>query len=179
MKVITAVDHYEKQPGDIFVFLAGGITNCWDWQKEIIHQLEQYEDTDHLVVFTPRRENFPIHDPNASQEQIEWEFKYLEQMDIFSMYFCNSDSDQPICMYELGRNIVKIQNRFPGDWAYRIIISVEEGYRRAKDVEIQTRLATDNKINSMNRLTISPDKVMASSIHAAEIYRMYDRLVHE
>ena len=49
-------------------------------------------------------------------------------------------------MYELGRNIVRMQNRFPGDWEKRIIVSVEDGYRRKADVLIQTELATQNKV---------------------------------
>ena len=62
------------------------------------------------------------------------------------MYYCNDNSDQPICMYELGRNIVRMQNRFPSDWEKRIVISVEDGYRRKADVLIQTELATQNKV---------------------------------
>jgi hypothetical protein len=27
-----------------------------------------------VYLFNPRRENFPINDPNASKEQIEWEY---------------------------------------------------------------------------------------------------------
>lgn len=82
------------------IFLAGGITNCKDWQKEVIKELE----FENISIFNPRQENFDITDKNASFKQISWEFERLEQMDIFSMYFCNSESDQPICMYELGRN---------------------------------------------------------------------------
>lgn len=118
------------------VFLAGGITNCKNWQKEVIKELE----FENISIFNPRQENFDITDKNASFKQISWEFERLEQMDIFSMYFCNSESDQPICMYELGRNILKMQNRFPNDWEKRIIISVEDGYKRKQDVIIQTQL---------------------------------------
>ena len=32
---------------------------------------------DDLVVFNPKRENFPIDDPNAAYEQIAWEFSWL------------------------------------------------------------------------------------------------------
>lgn len=70
----------------------------------------------------------------------------MEQMDIFSMYFCNDNSTQPICMYELGRNIVRMQNRFPFDWEKRIVISIEDGYIRTQDVLIQTHLSTNGKI---------------------------------
>ena len=62
------------------------------------------------------------------------------------MYFCNSESVQPICMYELGRNIIRMQNRFPSDWEKRIVISVEDGYKRKEDVLIQTELATNNRV---------------------------------
>ena len=124
------------------VFLAGGITNCKEWQKEVIGKLA-CED---ISFFNPRQEHFDITDKNASYKQILWEFERLEKMDIFTMYFCNDDSDQPICMYELGRNIVRMQNRFPSDWEKRIVISVEDGYRRKADVLIQTELATQDKV---------------------------------
>ena len=129
-------------PKFISVFLAGGITNCKEWQKVVIEELK-FED---ISLFNPRQEHFDVSDKNASYKQILWEFERLEKMDIFSMYYCNDNSDQPICMYELGRNIVRMQNRFPSDWEKRIVISVENGYKRQADVLIQTELATQNKI---------------------------------
>ena len=140
MKIITAPEEYNLQDGEISVFLAGGITNCPYWQNDIIERLKQY-NTDRLVVFNPRRENFPINDLSASYKQIDWEFRALQKIDIFSMYFSSGISDQPICMYELGRNIVKMQVRFPIDWKDRIVVSVENGYKRKQDVIIQTELA--------------------------------------
>lgn len=127
------------------VFLAGGITNCKEWQKEVIENLK-YEEYEDVSLFNPRQEHFDVSDKSASYKQILWEFERLEKMDIFSMYYCNDNSDQPICMYELGRNIVRMQNRFPSDWEKRIVISVEDGYRRKADVLIQTELATLNKV---------------------------------
>lgn len=118
------------------VFLAGGITGCKDWQSEVIKELI----CDDITIFNPRQEHFDITDTSAADKQIAWEYKRLEQMDVFSMYFCASDSDQPICMYELGRNIVHMQNRFPSSWENRIIISVEDGYKRKKDVIVQVGL---------------------------------------
>ena len=90
------------------------------------------------MVFNPRREHFPIDDPNASKEQIEWEFHWLERMHIFSMYFSAGESVQPICMYELGRNLVRMKEQ---GHTNRCIISVEKGYKRESDVVIQTKLA--------------------------------------
>ena len=113
------------------VFLAGGITNCPDWQKETISLL-----ADELItILNPRRKNFPIHDPNAAKEQIEWEFHALNNANIFSMWFCNANSDQPICMYELGRHLALHSNNLDA-----VVIGIEPGYRRAQDVFIQSGL---------------------------------------
>ena len=100
MRVITAPEQYERCAGDVTCFLAGGITKCHPWQDKVIEALKKV-NPEHLVVFNPRRENFPIDDPSAAEEQIKWEFEHLEKVQIFSMYFCQSPSDQPICMYEL------------------------------------------------------------------------------
>ena len=83
-----------------------------------------------------------LNDPNAAEEQIKWEFNMLEQCDIFSMYFCAGESDQPICMYELGRNICRMQMRFPTNLEMRLAITVEKGYKRETDIRVQTSLAT-------------------------------------
>ena len=147
MKVLTAPEKYIKEPDDICVFLAGGITNCKEWQDEVIKKLKTSSNTGNLVIFNPRRENFPIGNPNETNRQIAWEFEMIEKADIFSMYFCNDNSDQPICMYELGRNIVRIQQKYPGSWEQRIIVTVEHGYKREKDVEIQLALATNGKVS--------------------------------
>jgi len=55
----------------IKIFLAGGITNCPDWQKIIIdkikHTSNPYQKTSlkNVTIFNPRRENFPIEDPRV------------------------------------------------------------------------------------------------------------------
>ena len=157
-----------KAEDQIYCFLAGGITDCWDWQKAVIDSIcSDPEYKENLVLFSPRRSNFPIDDPNAAEEQITWEFKYLEQCDIFSMYFCNGDSDQPICMYELGRNIALMQHKFPIDWEKRIIITVEKGYKRTADVIIQTKLATDGAVTV--RVYETPEEAVKDHIENIKI----------
>lgn len=118
------------------VFLGGGIQKCPDWQKEMVGLL-----SDELItILNPRRKNFPIHDPNAAEGQITWEYHRLNSADIFSMWFCNTKlSDQPICMYELGRHLVLHK-----DHPETVVIGVEPGYRRAQDVIIQSRLVDDS-----------------------------------
>ena len=166
MKVITAPEIYNQKENEISVFLAGGITNCDNWQQDIIRYIKRFrpDDMDNdLIIYNPHRDNFPINDPLAADEQICWEFKNLSKMDIFSMYFCKGESDQPICMYELGRYISQMQIRFPIDWQKRIIISVEDEYKRKNDVLIQCELScgkqikvhTQNKFRRIDDLRIN------------------------
>lgn len=149
----------------ISVFLAGGITGCPDWQKIVIQELES-ED---ISVYNPRQERFCVADKSASYKQIVWEYERLEKMDIFSMYFCGGDSIQPICMYELGRNILRMQNRFPSDWQNRIVISVEDGYQREQDVIIQVELCSGIHVNT----NATPQ------LHAQQIKRAKMGVEHE
>ena len=146
MKVITAPVIYVPKENEIKCFIAGGITQCDNWQEKVIDLLSAENDLDNLVVYNPRRKNFDVFDSAKAQEQIVWEFMQLEQMDIFSMYFCNSPSVQPICWYELGRNLVRMQQRFPNDWRTRIGITIEPNYSRDFDVRMQSLLAGDGGI---------------------------------
>ncbi|MBQ2856480.1 MAG: nucleoside 2-deoxyribosyltransferase domain-containing protein [Bacteroidaceae bacterium] len=178
MKVITAPEKYTVKDTDILVFLAGGITGCPDWQQEVIKYLQEFDASpeecslDDLVIFNPRREDFPINDPSAASTQISWEFQWLERADIFSMYFANSTSDQPICMYELGRNIARMQMRFPTEWSHRIVISLEKGYKRENDVMIQTRLATNHSVRPIAF-------EQGTKFHAHRIYDAYVTLKYQ
>lgn len=171
MRVITAPNEYTRKDSDICCFLAGGISNCHDWQTEVIKILESMElggvNIENLVIFNPRRKNFPGNDYKVAEQQIEWEYKLLEQADIFSIYF-SSGSEQPICMYELGRNVL-YQMQHGNNWADRIIISVEDGYKRKLDVNVQIKLATGSKEFVTNSAT--------PTIHAARIISKYNILM--
>ncbi len=110
------------------VFLAGGITGCPGWQEPMASAL--IEGTKNLVVFNPRRANFPIHDPKAAEAQITWEHRHLRASSAVSFWFCK-DTVQPIVLYELGAWSMTSKSIFVG---------VEPGYPREQDVRIQTRL---------------------------------------
>ena len=180
MRVVTAPEKVTLEDKDISIFLAGGITNCPEWQNDVIKEIDDLSisfkyNTDNTVLFNPRRENFPIGDPSAAMEQIKWEFEQLERCDIFSMYFSGGISDQPICMYELGRNIARMQMRFPSDWENRIIISCEEGYKRKQDVEIQTMLATKGAVSVMSYFG-SDSEITLQKLHAESICQAINTL---
>lgn len=110
------------------VFLAGGITNCRDWQAELGRSLALFDD---LVVMNPRRENFPMDDPTAAREQIEWEFNHLRAADVIAFWFSN-ETVQPITLFELGSWLVQEKP---------LVIGVDPAYERRQDVVIQTELA--------------------------------------
>lgn len=111
------------------VFLAGGITNCPDWQGELIEKIKYLN---YITVYNPRRKNFPIDDPNASEEQITWEYEHLRDANII-IYWFSRGSLNPIVLYELGR----WGNSSDTD----IIIGVDPEYPRRDDVVIQTKLS--------------------------------------
>jgi len=143
MKIINAPDVYDVADSETTLFLAGGIQGCKEWQKEFIRyaNTSNPKDIENLIILNPRRDNFPIHDPNAAKEQIEWEFNNLNTCDIFSMYFDGpTASDQPICFYELGRYVALMQSNYPDDFQDRVVITCSPNFKRHMDVVIQCEL---------------------------------------
>ena len=159
MKVIVAPNEI---PCDNFkVYLAGGITNCHNWQKDVIEYIRK-QDVDNklekLTLCNPRRDNFDIAKDDPF-DQIIWEQDAINyKTNIFSMYFCNSESDQPICMYELGVRIARITDGFYS--RDNLIISIENGYKRTNDVVIQTKLELPDFIINMNATPESHAKLI-------------------
>ena len=150
VNVVTAPEHRYFPPRSLKVFLAGGICKCIGWQKMVIDGFDDEIQTDNstyneLYLLNPRRTDW-IDEPGAAERQIEWEFDMLERCDMFTMYFAGGESDQPICMYELGRNILRMRYEYPTTWKERIVITCDSSYRRLNDVLVQTRLATDGQI---------------------------------
>lgn len=111
------------------LFLAGGITSCDDWQKEII---KEFKYINNLTIYNPRREIFPINDPNAAEEQITWEYNHLKSCDYILFWFAKG-SLNPIVLYEIGR--------FGTSSNKQIFIGIDPLYERKLDVEIQTKLS--------------------------------------
>ena len=116
------------------VFLAGGITDCPEWQNEIIKHLDLFHFG---TLFNPRRKDFDITIKDAAKKQVTWEFNALEVCNIFSIWFSDGKSVQPICMYELGRNVTRFAEHQKLD---RVLIGVDPKYKRKEDVYIQMEL---------------------------------------
>lgn len=120
----------EFEPRKHRLFLAGGITNCPDWQQEVISDLKNLPS---LTIFNPRRKEFPIDDPSASNEQIKWEFDFLKSATEIAVWF-SQGSINPIVLYELGIWV----NARPHIPAF---VGIDPGYVRTQDVITQTELA--------------------------------------
>ena len=161
MHIITAPSKIEYNQNFIYVFLAGGITKCYNWQEDVIdsllsNQIFDKNILDRIVILNPRRSTFNINDATVTFEQIKWEYDAINNCDIFSMYFCNSESVQPICLYELGR-IIENDNFNINN----TIISIENGYQREYDVIVRTALHSGSYILTTNA---------TPSSHAFNIY---------
>lgn len=109
------------------LFLAGGISNCPDWQTEMASRLH---DTD-WVLLNPRRVDFAMDDPTAAEEQIRWEHAHLRRATAVLFWF-PCETLCPITLYELGTWSASTKPLF---------IGLHPAYQRRQDVEIQTRLS--------------------------------------
>jgi hypothetical protein len=118
------------------VFLAGGISNCPDWQtimKDLIHK-----NCPGLVPLNPRRMNFDVNAKDVHDEQIKWEFDALRASSVIIFWF-PKETLCPITLYELGT--WSILHKLHGS---DIIVGTDPEYARAADVKTQLSLATDS-----------------------------------
>jgi hypothetical protein len=126
LRYVEALEEFE--PGTLpAVFLAGGITGCPDWQREVVALLQD----ESVVLLNPRRAAFPIGDPQAGPRQIEWEHGHLRRANAILFWF-PQETLCPIALYELGA------------WSMTgkpLFVGVHPHYPRRPDVEVQTRLA--------------------------------------
>ncbi|MFH1173550.1 MAG: nucleoside 2-deoxyribosyltransferase domain-containing protein [archaeon] len=126
--------HYIEAPqaytgNEKSIFLAGGITNCPDWQHELTALLKD----EALVILNPRRKTFH-ENPNAAREQIIWEYKHLRKATAISFWF-PKEAICPIALYELGAWSMTDKELF---------IGIHPDYPRRADVEVQTKLVRPN-----------------------------------
>lgn len=113
------------------IFMAGGITGCPDWQSEFQTIIKSHtEISDDFVMVNPRRPNFDVRDPSMSEQQIEWEAKWLERAWLTTFYF-PPDSLCPITLFELGKQLGLGRN---------VLVAAHSDYARKIDLVHQLRL---------------------------------------
>lgn len=130
MQYIEAPDDAEPKNYDQSLFLAGGITNCPDWQSEMVKMLQ----SEPITIFNPRRANFPIDDSKATYQQIAWEYIRLHKAKMISFWF-SYGSPNPIVFFELGAALERQAHS-----NQKLIIGCHPDFERKADVIYQVRL---------------------------------------
>lgn len=129
MRYVEAPEEHDGH-GGLCVFLAGGISDCPDWQRAATAALDDLD----ITVFNPRRNNFPLHDPNAEAAQVAWEYRQLRRADLVMFWFPDSPTNhQPIALYELGTLV--------GQGSASLIVGTDSGYVRRTNTVTQLSLA--------------------------------------
>ena len=127
MKLIAAPDQSPILSKEKTLFLAGGISNCRDWQRDMIEKLKK----ENLTLINPRRENWDMNaDPEESARQIEWEHMMIGISKGIMFWFPN-ETLCPITLFELGAALRTHTN---------IFIGCDPDYKRKFDVEVQVSL---------------------------------------
>lgn len=116
----------EDDTQNFTLFLAGGITGCPDWQKEMIQRFKN-ED---ITLINPRRASFDITDPTMSAQQIDWENEHLILADAILFWF-PFETLCPITLFELAKYAQR---------GKKIFVACHPAYARAFDVKHQLSL---------------------------------------
>ena len=122
MELITAPDSVDS-PVDLF--LAGGITNCPDWQSEIVQQLN------HLPVRIANPRRVEVFKPEDEERQIMWEHDALKDTGCILFWF-PEETLCPITLFELGK--FTMRKDIP------VFVGTHPGYKRKTDVFYQLKL---------------------------------------
>lgn len=110
------------------VFLAGGITNCPDWQTPTGSQLNELTN---LVIFNPRRTAWNMENSEEeSRKQIIWEHEHLQRSETILFWF-PKETLCPITLFELGKYLVSNK---------KLVVGTHPEYQRRLDVIVQSRL---------------------------------------
>jgi hypothetical protein len=128
-----------KIKNQLSVFLAGGISNCEDWQSQAARALEPENS---LTVINPRRNDWKMDGSQVEESviQIAWEFEYIRKVTDILFWFTD-DTLQPITLYELGAALERNHDFWNGDEnGQRVFIGVDKNYKRALDVKVQAKL---------------------------------------
>lgn len=80
------------------IFLAGGITDCRDWQEDAVDYLKG----EPIALFNPRRRRPLVGGLAAQQEQLRWDRGAMSISKVILFWFPAGPSLQPTPILELG-----------------------------------------------------------------------------
>lgn len=135
MKVIYP--HHKFRHND-YLFLAGGISNCPDWQARAIELLREQDYQRDII--NPRDPNYSD-TPDAAKRQIEWEFEAFNHASHIMFWF-PSETVCPITLFELG----KCCQYLDGCWqdCPKIYVGTNREYSRRLDIIKQLTLINND-----------------------------------
>jgi Nucleoside 2-deoxyribosyltransferase like len=123
---------YAPHPSDLpAVFLAGIIPGFKNWRAYAIEKLRA--DGPPMLIFNPRREDFPAGDPLAGDQQLDWEQRHLAMAAVTLFWIPDSApmvNFQPTTLMELGQALAL--NR-------PVVVGVDPAYKAAASVRAFTR----------------------------------------
>lgn len=112
------------------IFLAGGISNCADWQTLVADRLAAETDA---VIYNPRRTDFDMSAyEEVSRAQIKWEYHAL-RLSTVNLFWFPPETLCPVTLLELGSAMERLR---PG----ALMVGCDPEYQRLFDVECQMNL---------------------------------------
>ncbi|HYG77926.1 MAG TPA: nucleoside 2-deoxyribosyltransferase domain-containing protein [Planctomycetota bacterium] len=145
-----------------WIFLAGGIPGCRDWQHEMTELLLARLQSG--TIFNPRREiENGKFDAATRDEQITWEFRRLWDADILAFWFCRPTLN-PTTLFEFGTHMARRRCNAPD--APVIIPGIDPGYAKENGLRVQIRL-----LDPELRISRSVEELADATAAAADRWR--------
>lgn len=118
----------EKDNPFLSIFLAGGISNCPNWQSGVVENLRGFD----ITVVNPRRVTFDIFNAGEASKQIEWEHKHLSLCNNILFWF-PKETVCPITLLEYGKFLSPKSGK-------NLFVGCHPEYSRSLDLDVQTKL---------------------------------------
>jgi len=130
------------------LYLAGGMSNCPNWQKEFTQHFENLKDDcqtmmrcfwlNNLTIINPRRNNYDPTKKSEVKKQTMWEYSHIKSSDAMVFYF----PEESICssaLLQYGKCLASNK---------KIFLGIDESYTKLLDLYTITRLERpDQPIN--------------------------------
>lgn len=129
---VVAAQEPVPNDGSVQVFITGNISDNPQWLQEFVtvasQIVDEFVEGVDITLLKPRRQIFPINDPIASAEQVDWESNALENSNVVAFWFAASTTAQPIVMFEPG---------FHARRGKQIVVGCDPQYQHRHDVVLQ------------------------------------------
>lgn len=136
------------------VFLAGGISNCADWQSGVAERLAANTGA---VVYNPRRVDFDMKAyEEVSRQQINWEY-YALRMAPVNLFWFPPETLCPITLFELGSAMERLH-------VGALMVGCHPDYQRRFDVEVQMNLRNMGYVFTDLEQLVSETEILLKSI---------------